>query len=204
MKNKCAVMCYKVQIQVVDDSMANRWRIAHDSYVNHALLSYCYDESTLDSIHHFGCFLFMVTLDSIHDSNRRWIVWWVVRRLAITWLPAVDEPDSWSCWYGVSGCAGNVSRPRNKLRPRSPFSGKKNIGNRTYPGWMAWISALCTCAHTHACRKNRACAFLAGFRVVCCLFYRFPVRNALRASQAVLITGVMVNPADWQVQKKAL
>ena len=81
---------------------------------------------------------------------------------------------------GFSGCAGNASRPRNKLRPRSPFSGKKNIGNRTYPGWMAWISALCTCAHTHACRKNRACAFLAGFRVVCCLFYRFPVRNALR------------------------
>ena len=79
-----------------------------------------------------------------------------------------------------SGCAGNASRPRNKLRPRAPFSGKKNIGNRTYPGWMAWISALCTCAHTHACRKNRACAFLAGFRVVCCLFYRFPVRNALR------------------------
>ncbi|OUH78791.1 hypothetical protein AZ047_005376, partial [Klebsiella pneumoniae] len=24
MKNKCAVMCYKVQIQVVDNSMANR------------------------------------------------------------------------------------------------------------------------------------------------------------------------------------
>lgn len=81
---------------------------------------------------------------------------------------------------GFSGCAGNASRPRNKLRPRSPFSDKKNIGNRTYPGWMAWISALCTCAHTHACRKNRACAFLAGFRVVCCLFYRFSVRNALR------------------------
>lgn len=94
---------------------------------------------------------------------------------------------------GFSGCAGNASRPRNKLRPRSPFSGKKNIGNRTYPGWMAWISALCTCAHTHACRKNRACAFLAGFRVVCCLFYRFPVRNALSASQAVHATNVMVN-----------
>lgn len=56
-------MCYKVQIQVVDDSMANRLRIAHDSYVNHALLSCCYDESTLDSIHQFGRFLFMVTLD---------------------------------------------------------------------------------------------------------------------------------------------
>ena len=35
---------------------------------------------------------------------------------------------------GFSGCAGNASRPRNKLRPRSPFSGKKNMGNRTYPG----------------------------------------------------------------------
>lgn len=79
-----------------------------------------------------------------------------------------------------SGCAGNASRPRNKLRPRSPFSEEKNAGNRTSPGWMVWISALCTCAHTHACRKNRACAFLAGFRGVCCLFYRFPVRNALR------------------------
>ena len=40
---------------------------------------------------------------------------------------------------------------------------------------------------------KRACAFLAGFRVVCCLFYRFPVRNALRASQAVRATDVMVN-----------
>ena len=74
----------------------------------------------------------------------------------------------------------NASRSRNKLRPRSPFSDEKNVENRTSTGCTAWISALCTCAHTHACRKNRACAFLAGFRVVCCLFYRFPVRNALR------------------------
>ena len=29
--------------------------------------------------------------------------------------------------------------------------------------------------------------------MVCCLFYRFPVRNALRASQAVRATDVMVN-----------
>jgi hypothetical protein len=29
--------------------------------------------------------------------------------------------------------------------------------------------------------------------VVCCLFYRFSVRNALRASQAVHATDVMVN-----------
>lgn len=96
----------------------------------------------------------------------------------------------------------NALRPRNKLRPRSPFSDKKNIGNRTYPGWMVWNSALCTCAHTHACRKNIACAFLAGFRVVCCLFYRFPVRNALRASQAVHARDVMVN-GFWGVSENS-
>jgi hypothetical protein len=50
--------------------MANRLRIAHDSYVNHALLSCCYDESTLIQFINLGV-LFMVTLDSIHDSNRR-------------------------------------------------------------------------------------------------------------------------------------
>ena len=32
--------------------------------------------------------------------------------------------------------------------------------------------------------------------MVCCLFYRFPVRNALRASQVVLITDVMVNTGE--------
>ncbi|MGS3540474.1 hypothetical protein ACB322_30255, partial [Klebsiella pneumoniae] len=43
-------------------------------------------------------------------------------------------------------------------------------------------------------RKNRACAFLAGFRVVCCLFYRFPVRNALRPFLRCVQEDVMVNP----------
>lgn len=108
-------------------------------------------------------------------------------------VPFVHHPLPERADSGFSGCAGNASRPRNKLRPRSPFSDGKNAGNRTSPGWMVWISALCTCAHTHACRKNRACAFLEGFRVVCCLFYRFPVRNALRASQAVHARDVMVN-----------
>ena len=79
---------------------------------------------------------------------------------------------------GFSGCAGNASRPRNKLRSRSPFSGGKNAGNRTYPGWVAWISALCTCAHTHACCKNRACAFLAGFRCTC--HHLLPVNHQKR------------------------
>ena len=95
-------------------------------------------------------------------------------------VPFVHPPLPERAENGFSGCAGNASRPRNKLRPRSPFSDEKNVENRTSTGCTVWNSALCTCAHTHACRKNRACAFLAGFRVVCCLFYRFPVRNALR------------------------
>lgn len=108
-------------------------------------------------------------------------------------VPFVHHPLPERADSGFSGCAGNASRPRNKLRPRSPFSDGKNAGNRTYPGWMVWISALCTCAHTHACRKNIACAFLTGFRVVCCLFYRFPVRNALRAYESVHARTLMLN-----------
>lgn len=38
---------------------------------------------------------------------------------------------------GFSGCAGNASRPRNKLRPRSPFSDEKNVENRTSTGCTA-------------------------------------------------------------------
>lgn len=49
-------------------------------------------------------------------------------------VPFVHPPLPERAENGFSGCAGNASRPRNKLRPRSPFSGKKNIGNRTYPG----------------------------------------------------------------------
>ncbi len=180
-------MCYKVQIQVVDDSMANRWRIAHDSYVNHALLSYCYDESTLDSIHHFGCFLLMVTLDSIHDSNRRWIVWWVVRRLAITWLPAVDEPDSWRCWKPVSGCAGNASRPRNKLRPVHRFRMKERRKQDLL--WLNGVNfALCTCVILmHAVKTEPARS--GGFRWFVACFTGFPSKRpeAVLAVRTIMI-----------------
>ncbi len=49
--------------------------------------------------------------------------------------------------------------------PVLPFSDGKNAGNRTYPGWMAWISsAMRVHLHTHACRKKQSLrAFLAGF-----------------------------------------
>lgn len=128
--------------------------------------------SLLQFIHHF--YIIFTTL--LHHSFSSYVTFTSVPSS----VPFVHHPLPERADSGFSGCAGNASRPHNKLRSRSPFSGGKNAGNRTYPGWVAWISALCTCAHTHACRKNRACAFLAGFRVVCCLFYRFPARNALR------------------------
>lgn len=41
-------------------------------------------------------------------------------------VPFVHHPLPERADSGFSGCAGNASRPRNKLRPRSPFSdGKK-------------------------------------------------------------------------------
>lgn len=50
--------------------------------------------------------------------------------------------------------------------------------------------------------KTEPARFWRVFGWFVALFYRFPVRNALRASEAVHATDVMVNPADWQVQKK--
>ena len=49
-------------------------------------------------------------------------------------VPFVHHPLPERADSGFSGCAGNASRPRNKLRPRSPFSDGKSAGNRTYPG----------------------------------------------------------------------
>ena len=46
-------------------------------------------------------------------------------------VPFVHHPLPERADSGFSGCAGNASRPRNKLRPRSPFSDGKNAGNRT-------------------------------------------------------------------------
>ncbi len=113
--------------------------------------------------------------------------WWVVLATFLmlpTRLPAVDEPgiperaENWS----FPAALYNAFTATHKLRPCSPFSDGKNAGNRTYPGWMAWISALCTCTHTmHAVKKSLR-AVSGGFSVVCCLFCRFPVRNALRIS----------------------
>ena len=48
-------------------------------------------------------------------------------------VPFVHHPLPERADSGFSGCAGNASRPRNKLRPRSPFSDGKNAGNRTSP-----------------------------------------------------------------------
>ena len=49
-------------------------------------------------------------------------------------VPFVHHPLPERADSGFSGCAGNASRPRNKLRPSSPFSEEKNAGNRTSPG----------------------------------------------------------------------
>ena len=49
-------------------------------------------------------------------------------------VPFVHHPLPERAENGFSGCAGNASRPRNKLRSRSPFSDEKNVENRTSTG----------------------------------------------------------------------
>ena len=56
--------------------------------------------------------------------------------------------------------------------------------------------------HSHAVAPESSGAFFLDMGTERCVFQAGGLRNALRASQAVHATDVMVNPADWQVQKK--
>lgn len=56
--------------------------------------------------------------------------------------------------------------------------------------------------HSHAVAPESSGAFFHDMDKEICRKQGGGRRNALRASHAVLITDVMVNPADWQVQKK--
>ena len=56
--------------------------------------------------------------------------------------------------------------------------------------------------HSHAVAPESSGAFFLDMGTERCVFQAGGLRNALRASEAVHATDVMVNPADWQVQKK--
>lgn len=56
--------------------------------------------------------------------------------------------------------------------------------------------------HSHAVAPESSGAFFLDMGTERCVFQAGGLRNALRASEAVRPTDVMVNPADWQVQKK--
>ena len=96
--------------------------------------SYITFTTLLQSVHHFyNTFASLlhhlyITFTSFLQLIRHFYVSSIL--CAICTSPPLPERAE----NGFSGCAGNASRPRNKLRPRSPFSGGKNIGNRTYPG----------------------------------------------------------------------
>lgn len=56
--------------------------------------------------------------------------------------------------------------------------------------------------HSHAVAPESSGAFFLDMGTERCVFQAGGLRNALRASEAVRATDVMVNPADWQVKKK--
>ena len=89
--------------------------------------------SLLQFIHHFYN-TFTTLLQSVHHFYNTFAS--LLHHLYITFTSFLQlirhfhplchlyiRPPSWMCWKRFSGCAGNASRPRNKLRPRSPFSG---------------------------------------------------------------------------------
>ena len=88
---------------------------------------------------------------------------------AICTSPLPERADS-----GFSGCAGNASRPRNKLRPRSPFSDGKNAGNRTsLAEWCEFPRYALARILMHAVKKEPARFWrVFGWFVAC--FTGFP------------------------------
>ncbi len=151
----------------------------------------------LESNRRFGVFMTVVTLESSHESNRRWIVWWVVRATCHNVIAGRRRTRFLErAGNRFSGYAGNASRPHTKCVPAHRFRMGRTPETGLYPGWMAWISALCTFVGIlmHAVKTEPARCW-AGFRVVCCLFCRFPLgqKRALRGLSGVLITDVSGN-----------
>lgn len=96
----------------------------------------------------------------------------------------------------------SASRAHNKLRARSPLpvririlrmrkitcqkctpAGPESVKKRGYGVDPAPESEPFTWLHSHSLCQNSSPAFLAGLPGVCCQFYPFPVRNALRSSE---------------------
>lgn len=63
-------------------------------------------------LHHF----YIICTSLLHHSFSSYVTFILCAICTSDPLPECAE-------NGFSGCAGNASRPRNKLRPRSPFSG---------------------------------------------------------------------------------
>lgn len=77
-------------------------------------------------LHHF----YIICTSLLHHSFSSYVTFILCAICTSDPLPERAE-------NGFSGCAGNASRPRNKLRPRSPFSDEKNVENRTSTGCTA-------------------------------------------------------------------
>lgn len=107
-----------------------------------------------------------------------------------------------SCQGSPPRHPASASRSRNKLRARSPLpvrsrilrmrkitcqkctpAGPESVKKRGYGVDPAPESEPFTWLHSHSLCQNSSPAFLAGLPGVCCQFYPFPVRNALRSSE---------------------
>ena len=62
-------------------------------------------------------------------------------------------------------------------------AGPESVNKKGYGGYPEPKSEPFTWLHRHSLCQNSSPVFLAVFRVVCCLFYRSAVRNALRPSE---------------------
>ncbi len=99
----------------------------------------------------------------------------------------------------VSASAGNASRPRNKLRPCSPFFGweERRETGLTPAEWREFPRYALVRILMHAVKQSLR---VGGFSRFVAHFGCFPSETP-RASQAVLITDVMVQCENISLDK---
>ena len=115
-------------------------------------------------------------------------------------VPFVHHPLPERADSGFSGCAGNASRPRNKLRPRSPFSDGKNAGNRTsLAEWCEFPRYALARILMHAVKTEPARFWrVFGWFVAC--FTGFPSETRSEPLRRCTQRDVMVNIARLRMR----
>ena len=130
----------------------------------------------LQSVHHF----YNTFASLLHHSFSSYVTFILCAICTSDPLPECAE-------NGFSGCAGNASRPRNKLRPRSPFSGgtfhRVSTTRQRIGSLIGCHAPECITIHARKTHRSYSERFSGG--KVCC--FEAQAENRAQAVSAVRV-----------------